>query len=126
MTALLSGLGVALPPSTAQDEIWEGYFAQHYEGARKTLARRIFANAGVRTRQAAVNPLLEDVSGWSTERRMRRYQVEAIPLGKAAVSRAAHSGGHSPMSLAARNSVATVNRTTLPRSWRRISSESTM
>jgi predicted naringenin-chalcone synthase len=35
-----------------------------------------------------VNPLLEDVSGWSTERRMRRYQVEAVPLGKEAVSRA--------------------------------------
>lgn len=39
-------------------------------------------------RQAAVNPLLEDVSDWPTERRMRRYQVEALPLGKEAVGRA--------------------------------------
>ncbi|MFC7534958.1 type III polyketide synthase [Actinoplanes sp. GCM10030250] len=90
---MISGLGVALPPSTSQDEIWERYFAHHYTGARQALARRIFANAGVRTRQAAVSPLLEDVAEWSTERRMRRYQVEAIPLGKSAVSRALDDAG---------------------------------
>ena len=32
------------------------------------LAERIFANSGVRDPAGAVNPLLEDVSGWSTER----------------------------------------------------------
>src|SRR3712207_4510848 len=68
--------------------MWEGFFARHYEGSAQALARRIFANAGVRTRQAAVNPLLEDVSDWPTERRMLRYQVEAMPLGKEAVARA--------------------------------------
>ncbi|MEU4425476.1 type III polyketide synthase [Actinoplanes sp. NPDC024001] len=93
VNAVISGLGVALPPSTTQEEIWAGYFAQHYTGARKALAQRIFANSGVRTRQAAVSPLLEDVSDWSTERRMRRYQVEAVPLGKAAVSRALADAG---------------------------------
>ena len=91
--ATVTGVGVALPPVVRQDEVWEGYFAHQYDGARRTLAQRIFANAGVRTRQAAVSPLLEDVSGWSTERRMRRYQVEAIPLGKEAAGRALTDAG---------------------------------
>ncbi|WP_433827554.1 type III polyketide synthase [Actinoplanes sp. CA-015351] len=93
VTAWLSGLGIALPPSAVQEDLWEGYFAQHYTGARRALAKRIFTNSGVRTRQAVISPLLEDVSGWSTERRMRRYQVEAIPLGKAAVGRALADAG---------------------------------
>ncbi|GLY05770.1 hypothetical protein Acsp01_61490 [Actinoplanes sp. NBRC 101535] len=90
---MISGLGVALPPSADQDRVWEGYFAQHYSGAQRVLAKRIFDNSGVRTRQAVVSPLLEDVAQWSTEQRMRRYQVEAIPLGKAAVSRALAEAG---------------------------------
>ena len=92
--AAISGIGVALPPSAVQDELWENFFAEHYAaGGRRGLAKRIFQNSGVRTRQAAVSPLLEDVSEWSTERRMRRYQVEAVPLGKEAVSRALTEAG---------------------------------
>jgi predicted naringenin-chalcone synthase len=89
----ITGLGVALPPSTAQDELWDGYFSRHYDGSRRGLARRIFANSGVTTRHAAVSPLIEDVSEWSTERRMRRYQTEIMPLGKAAISRALADAG---------------------------------
>ncbi len=92
-TATIAGLGTALPPSALQDDLWEGFFAQHYANGKRGLAKRIFANAGVRTRQAAVSPLLEDVSEWSTERRMRRYQVEAVPLGKEAVGRALTDAG---------------------------------
>ncbi len=93
-TATIAGIGTALPPSAVQQDLWDGFFAGHYaaSGARG-LAKRIFANSGVRTRQAAVSPLLEDVSGWSTERRMRRYQVEAVPLGKEAVGRALTAAG---------------------------------
>jgi predicted naringenin-chalcone synthase len=93
VNAAITGIGTALPPSAAQDDLWDGYFAGHYAGGAKALAGRIFANSGVRARQAAVNPLLEDVSGWSTERRMQRYQVEAIPLGKEAVGRALTDAG---------------------------------
>jgi predicted naringenin-chalcone synthase len=93
VNALITGMGIALPPSIKQDEVWDGYFAAHHAGARRTLAKRIFDHSGVRTRQAAVSPLLEDVSGWSTEQRMRRYQAEAIPLGKEAVSRALTDAG---------------------------------
>jgi len=92
-SAIIAGLGTALPPPTVQAELWDGFFDRHFAGDRRALARRIFANSGVRTRQAAVSPLLEDVSGWSTERRMRRYQVEAVPLGKEAVSRALTDAG---------------------------------
>jgi len=91
--AAIAGVGVALPPAVQQDDLWAGYFGRQHTGARRVLAERIFANAGVRTRQAAVSPLLEDVSDWSTERRMRRYQLEAVPLGKEAVSRALTDAG---------------------------------
>jgi predicted naringenin-chalcone synthase len=91
--ATVAGVGTALPPSVRQGEVWDGYFARQYTGPRRALAQRIFTNAGVRTRQAAVSPLLEDVSDWSTERRMRRYQEEAMPLGKEAVGRALTDAG---------------------------------
>jgi predicted naringenin-chalcone synthase len=91
--AVIAGLGIAVPPSATQHELWEGFFSEHYAGGRRGLAKRIFENSGVRTRQAAVSPLLEDVTGWSTERRMRRYQVEAMPLGKEAVGRALTEAG---------------------------------
>lgn len=90
---VIAGVGTALPPSTAQDELWDGFFAKHFSGTTRALAERIFANSGVSRRQAAVNPLLEDVSEWPTERRMRRYQVEALPLGKEAVGRALTAAG---------------------------------
>jgi alkylresorcinol/alkylpyrone synthase len=90
---VIAGLGTAQPPAAAQDELWTGFFAKHFSGSTRALAERIFANSGVSRRQAAVNPLLEDVSEWPTERRMRRYQVEALPLGKEAVSRALTAAG---------------------------------
>ncbi|MET8909294.1 type III polyketide synthase [Micromonospora sp. NPDC004551] len=90
---VIAGLGTAQPPSAAQDELWEGFFAKHFSGTTRALAERIFANSGVSRRHAAVNPLLEDVSEWPTERRMRRYQVEALPLGKEAVGRALTAAG---------------------------------
>jgi predicted naringenin-chalcone synthase len=90
---VIAGMGTAQPPAAAQDELWAGFFSKHFSGTTRALAERIFANSGVSRRQAAVNPLLEDVSEWPTERRMRRYQVEALPLGKEAVGRALTAGG---------------------------------
>jgi predicted naringenin-chalcone synthase len=43
-----------------------------------------------------VNPLIEDVSGWSTQARMRRYLTEALPLGKDAVAGALDAAGLAP------------------------------
>jgi len=81
----LAGIGISYPPALVQDELWRGFFRTHYSGVQRALASRLFSNSGVVTRHGALNPLIEDVSGWSTERRMRRYLTEALPLGKAAV-----------------------------------------
>jgi alkylresorcinol/alkylpyrone synthase len=91
--ATVAGLGVAHPPSAEQEDLWAGFFAAHYAGIAPGLARRIFANSGVRRRHGVVNPLLEDPSGWSTAERMRRYLVEALPLGKDALTTALARAG---------------------------------
>ena len=91
--ATIAGIGIAVPPAARQDDLWSGFFERHYEGSRRALAKRIFEHAGVRTRSAVVSPLLEDVSDWSTEQRMARYQVEALPLGKEAIGRALADAG---------------------------------
>lgn len=93
---VIAGVGVALPPVVRQDEVWSGFFAAHYAGPARVIAQRIFANAGVTTRHAAVSPLLENVSGWSTTRRMQRYLTEALPLGKEAVGGALADAGVDP------------------------------
>jgi predicted naringenin-chalcone synthase len=91
----VAGLGTAFPgEGLGQDEMWRGYFARHFDGDR--MAERIFRSAGVRRRYAAVNPLIEDVSQWSTGDRMRRYGAEAPPLGKEAVGAALADAGLDP------------------------------
>ncbi len=83
--AALAGFGVAQPSSVVrQTEAWDRYFASHFDGSAG--ARRVFLNTGVNTRYAVANPVVEDVSGWSTGQRMRRYASEAPPLGQSAVS----------------------------------------
>jgi predicted naringenin-chalcone synthase len=91
--AVIAGIGVTHPAPVAQDELWEGFFAEHYAGVARGLAKRIFANSGVRTRHAVVNPVIEDPSRWSTSVRMQRYLAEALPLGKGAVSAALGRAG---------------------------------
>jgi predicted naringenin-chalcone synthase len=85
---VVAGIGVAHPPAVRQDELWSGFFAGHYAGVARGLAKRVFDNSGVRTRHAAVNPLVENPSRWSTSARMERYLAEALPLGKDALSAA--------------------------------------
>lgn len=84
--ATIVGAGFAYPETERQDVLWDGFFAQHFSGSR--LAKRIFSNAGVLTRHGVANPLVEDVSSWTTEARMQRYVTEAMPLGKDAVAAA--------------------------------------
>src|SRR5262245_51356629 len=85
---VIAGIGVAHPPAVSQGDLWSGFFADHYAGVARGLAKRVFDNAGVRTRHAAVNPLVENPSQWSTSARMERYLAEALPLGKDALSTA--------------------------------------
>jgi predicted naringenin-chalcone synthase len=84
--AVVAAVGVAHPPPLSQEELWRDYFSTHYAGVARGLAKRIFANSGVVTRHAVVNPTVEDVSRWPTGRRMERYLAEALPLGKDAAS----------------------------------------
>jgi predicted naringenin-chalcone synthase len=94
-SAYVTGFGTAFPgPGLAQEAIWAGYFARHFRGDR--AAERIFRGAEVRRRHAVVNPLVEDVSGWSTGQRMQRYLAEALPLGKEAMAAALADAGLAP------------------------------
>jgi predicted naringenin-chalcone synthase len=92
-TATVAGIGVAHPPAVSQQDLWEGFFSGHYAGIARGLAKRIFANSGVTTRHAVINPLVEDPSAWSTGARMERYLTEALPLGKDAVCAALDHAG---------------------------------
>jgi predicted naringenin-chalcone synthase len=90
---VIAGSGIAHPASQSQDELWSGFFSQHYSGVQRALANRLFRNSGVQRRHGAINPMIEDVSGWSTAKRMQRYLTEAIPLGKSAVTDALDAAG---------------------------------
>ncbi len=90
---VLAATGVAHPGQVTQDELWQGFFSRHYSGVQRALASRLFGNSGVERRHGAVNPLIEDVSGWSTAKRMQRYLTEALPLGKSAVADALDVAG---------------------------------
>jgi alkylresorcinol/alkylpyrone synthase len=94
--AVLAGFGIAHPPVIHQDVLWRDFFAGHYAGVQKGFAQRIFANAGVVSRHAVINPTVEDVSRWSTRQRMERYLVEALPLGKEAIGRALDAASLDP------------------------------
>jgi alkylresorcinol/alkylpyrone synthase len=91
--ARIAGIGVAHPPPVAQQAVFDGFFAGHYAGVARGLAKRIFENSGVVTRHGVANPLVEDVSQWPTSKRMERYLAEALPLGKEAVSAALADAG---------------------------------
>ncbi len=91
-TARITGVGSAVPGGGfEQGELWERFYAQHSGGGR--ARERVFRAAGVRRRHCVVNPMVEDVSGWSTGQRMRRYAEEALPLGKEAVTAALADAG---------------------------------
>lgn len=91
MSAVIAGGGCAFPGQLDQDALWSRFFAPRLGNSR--VAERIFRSSGVRHRHAVADPLVEDVSGWSTGQRMQRYAAEATPLGKEAVSAALADAG---------------------------------
>jgi alkylresorcinol/alkylpyrone synthase len=91
--AAIAGIGTAFPREVAQSDLWEQFFKAHYSD--NPLARRFFSSAGVSTRHAAVVPMLEDTSTWTTEQRMTRYVTEAHSLGLRAVNQALEAAGTS-------------------------------
>ncbi|MCW2665837.1 MAG: putative naringenin-chalcone synthase [Frankiales bacterium] len=94
MTASLVGAGHALPAPMGQQALWDGFFRHHYADAR--LARTVWRHSAITTRRGVVDPTREDVSGWGTADRMRRFQQEAMPLGRQAVAAALADAGLDP------------------------------
>ena len=89
--ARIAGFGHALPGVMDQQGLWDDYFARHYAG--HPSAQRVWRSSGVQTRHGVLDPRVEDVSTWGTRARMERYIVEALPLGKDAVSVALDNAG---------------------------------
>ena len=92
--SLITGAGSAFASSASQSALWEGFFDEHFSHRRAGAAA--FASAGIETRHAAVNPLEEDISTWSTGARMERYGTEALPIAAAALSDAMKRAGTDP------------------------------
>lgn len=82
--ASISGIASAVPGlKQDQSTLWDRFFSGHYQGSE--LAERVFRNSGVLTRHGVVDPTQEDISSWSTGRRMARFVEEALPLGDEAL-----------------------------------------
>lgn len=94
VSAVLTGSGSAVPAPMPQQALWDDFFAEHYDHSR--LAERIWRSSGVQRRHGVVDPREEDVSGWSTGARMRRFIAEAMPLGKEALNGCMASAGLGP------------------------------
>ena len=91
---VVTAISTAHPAAVQQSDLWEGFFASRT--ANRRAARMAFHSVGVQQRHAVANPLLEDLSRWSTAARMTRYLDEAMPLGKEAISGALDRAGRSP------------------------------
>jgi alkylresorcinol/alkylpyrone synthase len=83
VVAVVAGVGSAVPIEARQDEAWDLFFADHYEGSR--VAERVWRRSGVERRHGVVVPWKEDVTGWGTQARMQRFIAEAPLLGGDAV-----------------------------------------
>ena len=83
VAAVIAGLGSAVPTAVSQEELWDGFFAEHYRGNR--LAERLWHRTGVTTRHGVVIPWKEDVREWGTAARIERFVEEAVPLGREAL-----------------------------------------
>jgi alkylresorcinol/alkylpyrone synthase len=79
VVAVLGGIGSSVPTEVRQDEVWDQFFAEHYSESR--VAERIWRRSGVEHRHGVVIPWKENVTGWGTEARMKRFIEEAVPLG---------------------------------------------
>lgn len=94
---VVSSFASAFPLAVRQEDLWEGFFAARFPNRRR--AQMAFSASGIEARHAAVNPLVEDISQWSTGARMERYRAEALPLAKAALSQAIDAAGVSAADL---------------------------
>jgi alkylresorcinol/alkylpyrone synthase len=86
MSAVVTGVGSAVPEPMDQAGLWTDFFRAHYRD--DPAAERIFAASAITMRHGVADPRLVDVSSWTTGRRMARFVDEAPRLGKAALGNA--------------------------------------
>ena len=91
---VVTGQGSAFPAARGQDELWDGFFAEHYEHRKK--ARAIWKRCGVEARHGVADPFDTDVREWGTQQRMEAFQAAAMPLGAAALESALAEAGRTP------------------------------
>jgi alkylresorcinol/alkylpyrone synthase len=89
--AVVCGSGRAFPAGRSQQDYWDHFYRSH--AGQNRWARRVFLSAGCSFRHTAVDPTLEDISGWTTGRRMERYLGEALPLAATAAGDALRTAG---------------------------------
>lgn len=94
MRPVVTGLGSSFPATISHDALWEALFADTLHAT--PLARRLWRSAGIETRHGVAIPTSDDVRGWSTGARMRRFVEEALPLAKAAVGSCLGAAGLAP------------------------------
>jgi alkylresorcinol/alkylpyrone synthase len=92
--ATVRGIAAAVPAALDHAGLWDGFFRVHYRD--NPTAEKVWASAGITTRHMTVDPRTEDISGWGTGARMRRFVEEALPLGKEAVAGALGTAGLDP------------------------------
>ncbi|MHB1930399.1 MAG: type III polyketide synthase [Acidimicrobiales bacterium] len=90
-SAVVTGWGSAFPPGRSQEEYWDGYYGPGVDGSR--WMRQVFLSAGCLRRHTVFDPTVEDLSTWSTARRMERYLDAALPLAASAAVGALRSAG---------------------------------
>jgi alkylresorcinol/alkylpyrone synthase len=84
--ARIVGFGQATPPAYDQIKLWDEHYASYV--SHNGVAERVWRRAEVRSRHLTASPVHDDVSGWSTAQRMRRFLDDALPLAKEAVGSA--------------------------------------
>jgi len=89
--AVVAGTGVAFPPGHSQQEYWDRFYGPRVGHDR--WVKKVFLGVGCRHRHTAVDPTVEDVSAWSTGRRMARYLEEALPLAETSARAALGAAG---------------------------------
>ncbi len=83
-SARITGIGTAFPPTALeQRRLPEMLPAGH---PNTDVLHKIVKRSGIRRRRLAVDPDSEDVSSWGTGARMRRFQQEALPLARHALT----------------------------------------
>lgn len=91
--ARIVGLGHAVPQPMDQQGLWDDFFGPRWDPALgASRGERLWQSVGVTTRHGVVDPRAEDVTGWGTAARMRRFATEAPALGKEAVGGAVAAG----------------------------------